>query len=206
MESEVFVRSDVQVADVDAKQRLIDLLVVPWDQEADVFERGEWWHEVIRRGAFDGLEDHIGRVRVNREHRIGDTVGKLVWADPKAASGLLARAKIAKTVLGDDTLGLAEDDAISPSMGYRIKHPDDIRHDRRTRVREVRRAFLDHLGLVEAPTWEEARVLAVREKADEIETLNPPDFAVTLNQAWTDPEYLRAVERLNRSRAETETT
>ena len=30
------------------------------------------------RGAFDGIESHAGRIRVNREHMMGDTVGKVV--------------------------------------------------------------------------------------------------------------------------------
>lgn len=197
MESEIFVRNDAVLADVDMKQRLIDLVAVPWNQEAEVFERGEFWHEVFRRGAFDGLEDHVGRVRVNREHKIGDTVGKLVWADPQAEAGLIVRAKIGRTERGDETLALAEEDMISPSVGYRINHPNDIHHDRRTRLREVVRAFLDHLGLVEAPTFTEARVLAVRAK-DEAD-VDPPPFARTLDEAWADPEYLRAVDRLTKA-------
>lgn len=198
MESEqVFIRNDATVAAIDVKLRQIDMLAVPWDQEAEVFERDEWWNEVFRRGAFDGLEEHIGRVRVNREHKIGVTVGKLVFADTKATEGLVVRAKIARTERGDDTLALAEDDAISPSVGYRIRHPDDIRHDRRTRLREVFRAFLDHLSMVESPAYAGAQVLAVREQGEG--SPNPPEFARTLDEAWNDPEYLRAIDRLNRA-------
>lgn len=199
MESEqVFIRNDAALANVDVKQRIIELVAVPWNQEAEVFERDEWWNEVFRRGAFDGLEDHVGRVRVNREHKVGATVGKLVYADPAADEGLIVRAKIARTEKGDDTLALAEDDAISPSVGYRIRHPDDIRHDRRTRLREVFRAFLDHLSMVEAPAYPGARVLAVREAPGDVEP-NPPEYATTLDAAWNNPEYLRAIERLNRA-------
>lgn len=195
MESEVFVRNDATVADVDVRQRLIDVVAVPWDQEAVVPWRGEEWNEVFRRGAFDGLEDHVGRVRVNREHVIGNTVGKLVWADPKAEVGLVTRAKIAKTQRGDDTLGLAEDDAISGSVGYRIKDLADLILNRRTKMREVTRAFLDHLAFVESPAFAGAQVLAVRE--DRPDDSQPPTFARTLNKAWADPDYLRALERLN---------
>ena len=42
------------VADVDARQRLIDVLAVPWNEPAEVFWRGEVWTEVFHRGAFDG--------------------------------------------------------------------------------------------------------------------------------------------------------
>jgi HK97 family phage prohead protease len=196
VESEIFVRNDAVLAEVDVKQRLIDLVAVPWDQEAEVVWRDEYWNEVFRRGAFDGLEEHVGRVRVNREHKIGDTVGKLVYADPQATIGLVVRAKIVRSDRGDDTLALAEDDAISASVGYRINKPEDVTLHRRTKLREVVRAFLDHLGLVEAPTFAEARVLAVRDKPDGQPT--PPDFAHTLDEAWANPDYLQALDRLNR--------
>jgi HK97 family phage prohead protease len=194
--SEIFHRNDAVLAEVDTRQRLITTLAVPWDQEAEVPWRGEIWNEVMRRGAFDGLEDHVGRVRVNREHQIGDTVGKLVFADPKAEDGLITRAKIAQTARGDDTLTLAEEDAISPSVGYRIKDPADLNLNRRTRMREVLRAFLHHLSLVESPAFTGAKILEVREA--EIVDEEPPGFATTLNSAWSDPEYLRALDRLTK--------
>jgi phage head maturation protease len=186
---EVFTRNDAELADVDVKQRLIDLVAVPWDEAAAVDWRGDMWQEVFRRGAFDGLEEHVERVRVNREHVIGDTVGRLVWADPKAESGLIVRAKIARSQRGDDTLALAEDDAISASVGYRIKSPTDITLTHRDRLREVFRAFLDHLGMVESPTWETAKVLAVREKSKVVES-------TPIDEAWAHPAYLAAVARL----------
>jgi phage head maturation protease len=193
---EVFERYDAVLADIDVKQRLIDLIAVPWDEEADVPWRGEIWHEVFRRGAFDGLEDHVGRVRVNREHMIGDTVGKLVFADPKASPGLITRTKIAKTLRGDDTLGLAVDGAISGSVGYRIKDPDDLRLTPRTRMREVLRAFLDHLSLVESPAFAGAQVLAVREDQSGSVAEVPP-YRQALDEAWNDPAYVQALDRLS---------
>ena len=195
--SEVFARSDAVLAEVDVKQRLIDVIAVPWDQEAEVPWRGEVWREVFRRGAFDGLEAHVGRVRVNREHVVGDTVGKLVFADPKAQTGLIARTLIAKTPRGDDTLALAEDDMISPSIGYRINRPEDLRLTHRTRMREVLRAFLDHLSLVESPAFAGAQVLAVRE--EQSGPVDPPPQAHVLDEAWNNPAYQRALARLTQT-------
>lgn len=204
MESEVFLRNDSVVADVDMKLRLIDVVAVPWDEEAEVPWRGEIWNEVHRRGAYDGLEDHVGRVRVNREHVRGDTVGKLVFADPKAEVGLVTRAKISKTARGDDTLELAADEAISGSVGFRIKDPADLIVNRRTRLREVVRAFLDHLAFVESPAFAGAQILEVREQGWVTETggaggiVTPVVSSLVLEEAWSDPEYLRALERLNK--------
>lgn len=159
---------------VDAKLRVIDLVAVPWDEETEVLWRGEPWREVFRRGAFDGIEDHAGRVRVNREHRIGDTVGKVVRFDPADPIGLLARVKIAETERGDETLALAEEDMISASVGYYVKMPSDVRVNKRTRMREVTRAFLQHLGMVEAPAYEGAQVLAVRAEQSGLTVTEPP--------------------------------
>lgn len=149
------------ITDVNVRQRLIDVVAVPWNEEAEVVWHGDIWREMFIRGAFDGIEEHAGRVRVNREHVIGNTVGKVVQFT-NADLGLLARNKIAKTPLGDETLELAEEDAISASVGYRIHKPSDVQIHRRNRMRRVVRAFIDHLAMVEAPAFAGAQVLAVR--------------------------------------------
>jgi HK97 family phage prohead protease len=136
--------------------------VVPWEQEAEVPWRGEMWRETFQRGAFDGIEDHAGRVRVNREHNKGDTVGRAVSLDPRASEGLIGRLKIASTPRGDDTLELAADDMLSASGGFYSKAPTDIVLNRRLMLRRVVRSFLDHIGMVETPAYVGARVLAVR--------------------------------------------
>jgi HK97 family phage prohead protease len=199
MNDELFIRSDTVLGEINTKQRLIDLIAVPWDQEAEVPWRGEMWREVFRRGAFDGLSDHAGRVLVTREHtedQRGDVVGKLVYVDPQFNAGLFARAKIANTNLGDETLALAEEDMVAPSVGYRIKERDDIRLNHRLRMREVLRAFLDHLSLVGYPAFAGAHVLAVRE--EQSGPVDPPPQAHTLDEAWANPAYLAALERLSK--------
>src|SRR5918995_6048719 len=50
--------------DVNVKQRIVELIIVPYDQEADVFWRGDLWHESHDRNAYRGIEDHVGRVQV----------------------------------------------------------------------------------------------------------------------------------------------
>lgn len=195
--SEIFLRNDASVTDVDVKLRLIDMVAVPWDQEGEIEWRGEPWHEIFRRGAFNGLEDHVGRIKVNRNHKVGETVGKLIWADPKSEIGLLTRARIAPTEKGDEALALAEEEMIGPSVAYFIKDPTDHLLNRRGRIREVFRAFLDHLSLVEEPTWEGAKVLAVREKQ---ESAAPPEVSRTLDEAWSDPDYLWALDRIGKAR------
>jgi phage head maturation protease len=198
---EIFVRDDaITVGEIDTKQRLIDFIAVPWEQEAEVPWRGQIWREVFKRGAFDGLADHAGRVIITRDHvegQRGPVVGKLVHVDPSHNDGLFARAKIGRTALGDETLALAEEDMLSPSVGYRIKERDDIRLHHRTRLREVLRAFLDHVSLVGKAAFAGAQVLAVREEQTGL--VDPPPQAQALDEAWNNPAYLQALERLNRN-------
>jgi phage head maturation protease len=194
--SELFVRNST-LTDVDPKLRLIDLVVVPWDEEADVLWHDEMWHESFARGAYDGIEAHAGRVRVNREHVEGDTVGKVVHFDPAASIGLLARVKIAETLRGDETLALADEDMISASMGYIIKSPSDVQLNKRTKTRRVVRAFMRHLAMVEAPAYAGAQVLAVRAEQPELPAAPLPDTPL-LDALQNADVLVWAQARLNR--------
>lgn len=199
MNEEILVRSDATLSDVDIKLRLIDLIAVPWNQEADVPWRGEMWKEVFVRGAFDGIEDHAGRVpiRVNREHTKGDTVGRIVTLDPQHETGLLARVKVAKTPRGDDTLALAEDDMLSPSVGYFIKRASDVILNKQAKLRRVKRAFLDHLSFVESPAFKQgAEVLAVREELRPPAELEPLPSTPILDELFEDEVLAWARTRL----------
>jgi phage head maturation protease len=200
---EILVRNDAVIADVNQRQRLVDLIAVPWDQEGDVVWHGDIWRESFQRGAFDGIEAHAGRIRVNREHIKGDTVGRAVSLDPSHSDGLFARLKIAATPRGDDTLELAADNMISASIGYYVKEPKDVTVNRRQMTRRVLRAFLDHLGMVESPTFVGARVLAVREDQSGLATSDEPLYAApALDDAMNNPTFLWAASRVARLRDE----
>lgn len=187
---------------VDIKQRLIDLIAVPWEQEAEIVWRGEVWHEMFMRGAFKGLAAHAGRVRVNREHVQGDTVGKVVHFEEDHPDGLLARVKIVQGPRGDDTLALAEEDMISPSVGFRINSSGDVDLNKRTKVRLIRRAFLDHLSMVESPAYVGAKVLAVRAESPAL-TVEERPLPITpiLDQLVADDLLLWAKARIEAVKA-----
>lgn len=174
MTEEILRRDDATLRDVDFKQRIITVVAVPYEQEARILWRGEMWNEVFSRGAFKGLEDSAGRIRVNREHVKGDTVGKVVQVDTEDQQGLIALVRIAKTPRGDETLALADEDMIGPSIGYKVKTPSDVVLHRQRMSRRVNRAFLDHLGLVESPAYEGAKVLAVREGSSGLTVAESP--------------------------------
>lgn len=174
MIDELFRRDDATLKDVDFKQRIITVIAVPWEQETEVLWRGETWNEVFSRGSFNGLEDSAGRVRVNREHTKGATVGKVVKVDTQDAQGLLAMIRVAKTTLGDETLQLADEDMIGPSIGFKIKKPSDVVLQRQRMLRRVNRAFLDHISLVESPAYAGAQVLSVREESSGLTVVESP--------------------------------
>lgn len=195
--NEIEIRNST-LTDVDTKLRLIDLIAVPWDQETEVMWRGEKWREVFARSSFKGIEEHAGRIRVNREHQIGDTVGKVVHLDNDNDLGLLARVKIAQTPRGDETLALAEEDMISASVGYRVKSPSDVQINRRSKLRTVLRGFLDHLAMVEAPAYAGAQVLAVRAEPSGLSVVESPLPATpSLDELMNDPLLVWAAERVS---------
>jgi phage head maturation protease len=160
MKPEVILRAAPTLAGVDVAERIVDVIAVPWEQQARVRWRGEMWTETFTRGAFPGVEKQL--VRVNREHVKGDTVGRVLEFDNGHPDGLLARVKVAKTARGDETLALAAEDMISASIGYQTRDEEDVTLDRVRRTRRVHRAVLDHLSLVEDPAFKGAQVLAVR--------------------------------------------
>jgi HK97 family phage prohead protease len=198
MSDELIIRSSSTITDVDTKLRLIDLIAVPYDEEADVMWRGEDWRESFDRSAFTGIEDHAGRVRVNREHVKGDTVGKVVSLTPGDPVGLRTVVKVAKSARGDDTLALAEEDMIGASVGYRVRQPSDVQFNRRTKVRRVMRAFLDHLAMVESPAYAGAQVLAVRDDGTPAEVTSPLEATPLLDTVRDDELFDWVAARLSK--------
>ena len=150
------------VAGVDVRQRIIEVIAVPYDQEAEVPYRGEIWKESFARGAFDGIEKMTRPVMANREHTRGAPGGKVMEWWPERVEGLVAGVRVAKTAMGDETLALAEDGMIRASVGFGARLRDMVL-DRSTMRRRINKAFIDHLSFVEDPAYVGAEVLAVRE-------------------------------------------
>jgi HK97 family phage prohead protease len=185
------------ITEVDTRQRIIDLIAVPWGEEGEVMWRGEPWREVFVRGAFDGIEDHAGRVPVNHEHVRGKTIGKMVKFT-NGDEGLLGRVKVGRTPLGDDMLNLADEDMVSASIGFRVAKPSDVDTNKRTRLRRVMRAFIDHVALTESPVYEGARVLAVRAEQSGLQVVEQEPLPSTpaLDEFRDDEVFAWARQRL----------
>jgi phage head maturation protease len=149
------------VAGVNFPDRLIEVIAVPYDEEAPVEYRGEMWRERFLRGAFDGIETRTRSTRVNREHQKAYTVGKVAQFWPSRSEGLVAVVRIAPTTLGDETLALADEDCLGASVGFAARGRDQ-EFDRRSRTRIIKRAFVDHLALTADEAYLGAGVLSVR--------------------------------------------
>lgn len=181
-----------EVADVNMKQRIITLITVPYEQETEVGYRGEMWKESFARTAFSGIEKRPSRIRVNREHRRGDTVGKAVAFYPEKDEGLVADLKIVKSLRGDDTLALAEEDCLSASVGFGVLPSNQVL-DRANRTRRINKAWLDHIALVEDPAYEGATVLAVRDGIAAASMAGEPLNTPILDDFMADPIVRRAL-------------
>lgn len=156
-------RSTVVAEDVSFAHRIIDVIAVPWGEEAEIVWRGQAWREVFERGAFNEAIQNSVRIPVNREHVRGDTIGRIrTMADEPR--GLLASVKVAKTERGDETLQLASEGMLGASVGYFLRKLSDVMLDKRSMTRRVRRAFLEHLSMVESPAYVGAETVAVHDE------------------------------------------
>jgi HK97 family phage prohead protease len=149
------------VASVSFAQRTVEVIAVPYEEEAPVEYRGEIWRELFLRGSFDGIETRSNPVRANRDHDGKRTVGKVTTFWPSRSEGLVASVRIAKTELGDETLALADEDCLGASVGFAVAGGDQ-ELDKTNRRRRIKKAFLDHLAFVPDPAYSGAGVLSVR--------------------------------------------
>lgn len=167
-----------EVADVDFGQRVVTVIVAPYEQEAPVMWHGEMWTEQFERSAWDSLKNmRPDRVRANRGHDRKMTCGRAVKFRTNDSRGLIGEVRMAKTLLGEETLELCRENCLSASAGFAALPADQIL-DRSAKTRRIRSAFLDHIGFVEDPAYVGAEVLEVRENEivipDEVMPNEPP--------------------------------
>lgn len=172
---EIHIRSTAELTDVRFADRVIELMVMPYNREAVVPEsraNPRMVREICMPGAFAGLETRANRVRLFREHDLAQVLGKGVSFRTNADDGLIGSFRVPKTPAGDEALELADEGVLDASAGFTIKSPGDASwHERRT-LRRLHKVFLHHVALTADPAYEDARVLAVR-TADTTATDSP---------------------------------
>jgi HK97 family phage prohead protease len=147
------------VAEVDYPDRVISLVVAPFDEWAVVEHRGRLVEECIARGAFGAIRNRARKFTVNLEHDPDRWVGTVLDLDPDDPRGLIGTVKIRRTPDGDQTLNDAADGLLGASIGMAVAPRDETITDGR---RLVRKAFLDHVALTATPAYVGAEVLEVR--------------------------------------------
>lgn len=178
---------EATVTAVNFAQRLIEMVVVPYGEEATVEYRGEMWQEQFLPTAFDGIEKRPNRIRANRDHDKTRPVGKAVTLWPSREEGLVAELRISPTPLGDETLTLANEDVLSASAGFSVPGSGQVLE---RPFRRIKTAFLDHIAFVTSPAYEGAKVLSVRgEEEQPLAATLPPLVTPNLDEvlAWLRP-------------------
>ena len=156
------------VSGVSFPDRMIELIVMPYEEETVIDYKGRMVREIVSRGAFDGIERRANRVRVNRDHDITRTVGRAIAFHPSRDEGLVAELRIAQTTLGEETLALADEDILDASAGF-LPMPGGEKWESRDR-RRLLKLWLGHIAMTPDPAYEGARVLAVRQNGSEGDT------------------------------------
>jgi len=151
-------RSVGETLDVSFPERTIEVVVIPYEREAEVMVEDVAIIESIARGAFNGVERRAKRIRVNREHDRHTTFGHCVALYPKREEGLVARMSVVENDYGDRQLELAAHGDLDASAGF---VPKAIEHRGGNRFRYTR-CWLHHIALTSEAAYEGARVLSVR--------------------------------------------
>ena len=148
------------LTNVDFEERVIQVIAVPYGEQAAVQYGGQMILETVAPGAFDGIETRGDGVSANRDHDYARTFGKVLSYQDDPV-GLIANIYASDTPLGNETLRLAADGVLKGSIGMRVRRSDQVltRSSRR-----IKRAFIDHMSLVPNPAYEGAGVLAVRQE------------------------------------------
>jgi HK97 family phage prohead protease len=141
-------------------RRVIELVVMPYDEVTLAEHDGRMVRESVAPGAFDGIERRANRIRVNRDHDVTRTVGSAIALHPSRAEGLVAELRIAQTPLGEETLTLADEELLDASAGF-LPMPGGEEWLSRSE-RRFTRLWLGHVAMTPDPAYDGARVLAVR--------------------------------------------
>lgn len=169
-----------EIRATDAEQRTVEGIAVPYNDTIDI---GGGMKERFAPGAVDLNAD----VKLFRDHK--EIIG-LVTKMEDSEEGLIIRAKISETSLGNETLNLVKDGAIrSFSVGF-IPVIDEKKDN--TIIRK--KVDLKEVSLVAFPAYDKAEVLSVREENNQEDK----------SMENTTPDYTSAIEEVRNHAEELE--
>lgn len=166
-----------QLLEVRYPQRVIEVVVMPYEEEAVVEHDGRLIREVCTRGAYDGVQRRPGRIKINRDHDLQRSVGKCVTLHPSRVEGLVAEVWIAPSLLGDETLILADGGVLDASAGFAIMRNRKTgewgeRWLENRSLRRLTQCWLGHIAFTPEPAYEGANVLATRVAGELLTTVH----------------------------------
>jgi len=165
-------------------KRQIELVVMPYETEAQVVHHGRWIREIVSRGAFDGINANERRIKVNLNHRSEQSIGRAVRFYPDHQEGLVAELQISRTREGDEALELASDGVLDASAGFGVM--DDGEHWPERGLRRLTKLWLDHIAMVADPAYRTANVLAVRQAGEATATVPRPNMEIVRGWRLSD--------------------
>lgn len=137
------------------KSRQLTGLIMPWGVAAtDSMGLGKWR---FQRRSLNWAGD-VSRVKLLRDHRIDQPVGKAVSLDDRE-DGLYGTFQVARGAAGDEVLSLAEDGVLDGFSAGSIIEPDGWEMDADDRgVRLVTNGRLIETTVTAIPAFDDARV------------------------------------------------
>jgi HK97 family phage prohead protease len=176
MEMDNLITRSFEIRATDTEKREVSGVAVPFNDTIDI---GGGWSERFEKGAVDLNAD----VKLFRDHK--DIIGRVTEME-ESDEGLLIRAKISETVLGNETLNLVKDGAIrSFSVGF-IPVVDEKKEN--TIVRK--KVDLKEVSLVAFPAYENASVTEVREEVKEEIMTENTDYSAEIAEVRNHAEEL----------------
>ncbi len=175
----VEIRSAV-VERVSYPERIVDLLVVPYDEPAVVEYRGAILEESIAPGAFGAISNRARKFIVNMNHDPDTWLGTVLALDGVNQRGLRATVKMRRTPDGDQALDDCADGLLGASVGMAVLDRDQTIAAGK---RRIRKAYLDHIALTPTPAYAGAEVLEVRSAHPIVEEALAPGATPLLDKA-----------------------
>lgn len=183
---EDMIKRSFEIRATDSEKREVSGIAVPYNDSIDI---GGGFLERFEKGAVDLDSD----VKLFRDHK--EVIGKVIELS-ETDEGLMVRAKVSDTVLGNETLSLVKDGAIrSFSVGF-IPLKDEKREN--TIIRK--KVSLKEISLVVFPAYDKAAVTEVREEPTVAEENNQEEISMenTTDNTAELAEVRSAVEDLGR--------
>lgn len=157
----------VRAAEVSQDGRSVILACVPFDSPAWVSDGGAAYREVFRPGAFRNVASAPNRVELRYRHdESGAPYGFGIEITERTdyVEGVF---RVAPSAAGDQLLALVRDEQLrGVSIGYVAGRSRTITDDDGPLTERLNVRQLTEVSLTNAPSYADARVLAVREDAD----------------------------------------